>query len=231
MQQVHNLEKMGGSLPSGVIFFGPPGTGKTEAAMAIAQASGWAFLSTTAARLIGKPGAWGELVREASDIRPVIVFIDEADPVLLERRYSNVEVLANEILTSLSGAQGKARDVMYIAATNHYDRLDKAVLRGGRFEEKIRFDVPEREDMRLYANRKLANMTRNRYTVASGVLDRCVVVLDGRSIADADAVIAKAINIAAVRALRGSVAQLRVSDVSVAARTVFAENVDTSATR
>jgi len=230
MQQVHNLEKMGGSLPPGVIFFGPPGTGKTEAAMAIAQASGWAFLSTTAARLIGRPGAWGELVREASDIRPAIVFIDEADPVLLERRYSNVEVLANEIRTSLSGAQGKARDVMYIAATNHYDRLDKAVLRGGRFEEKIRFDVPEREDMRLYASRKLANMTRNRYTVASGVLDRCVVVLDGRSIADADAIIAKAINIAAVRALRGSVARLRVGDVSVAARTVFAENVDTSAT-
>ena len=84
--------------------------------------------------------------------------------------------------------------------------------------------------MRLYASRKLANMTRNRYTVASGVLDRCVVVLDGRSIADADAIIAKAINIAAVRALRGSVARLRVGDVSVAARTVFAENVDTSAT-
>jgi transitional endoplasmic reticulum ATPase len=230
MQQVHNLEKMGGSLPPGVIFFGPPGTGKTEAAMAIAQASGWGFLSTTGARLIGKPGAWGDLVREASDIRPAIVFIDEADPVLLERRYSNVEVLTNEILTSLSGAQGKVRDVMYIAATNHYDRLDQAALRGGRFEQKIRFDVPEREDMRVYASRKLADMTRNRYTVACGVLDRCVTVLNGRSIGDADAVITHAINIAAVRAMRGSVAQLRVSDVSVAARAVFVENVDISAT-
>jgi transitional endoplasmic reticulum ATPase len=119
---------------------------------------------------------------------------------------------------------------MYIAATNHYDRLDKAALRGGRFEEKIRFDVPEREDMRAYASRKLADMTRNRYTVASGVLDRCVMVLDGRSIGDADAVITNAVNIAAVRAMRGSVAQLRVSDVSFAARAVFVENVDISAT-
>jgi transitional endoplasmic reticulum ATPase len=56
------------------------------------------------------------------------------------------------------------------------------------------------------------------------------MVLDGRSIGDADAVITNAVNIAAVRAMRGSVAQLRVSDVSFAARAVFVENVDISAT-
>ncbi|WP_429286387.1 AAA family ATPase [Paraburkholderia sp. GAS206C] len=189
------------------------------------------FLSTTAARLIGKPGAWGELVREASDIRPVIVFIDEADPVLLERRYSNVEVLANEILTSLSGAQGKARDVMYIAATNHYDRLDKAVLRGGRFEEKIRFDVPEREDMRLYANRKLANMTRNRYTVASACSIAASWCLTAGRLQTPTRLSQKQSILPPFAHCGGAVAQLRVSDVSVAARTVFAENVDTSATR
>jgi transitional endoplasmic reticulum ATPase len=231
MKQVHNLEKMGGSLPPGVVFFGPPGTGKTEAAMALAKATGWAFLSTTGAKLIANPDAWAKLVREARDIRPAIVFIDEADPILLDRRVSNVEVLTNEILTTLSGVEGKNHDVMYIAATNHYDRLDKALLRGGRFEEKIHFDVPKREDMRLYVSRKLASVTSKRYAVAPGVLDRCIVVLDGRSIADADAVVAKAINFAAVRALRGNVAQLCVADVIAAASVVFAEHVDAAVRR
>jgi transitional endoplasmic reticulum ATPase len=231
MKQVHNLEKMGGSLPPGVVFFGPPGTGKTEAAMALAKATGWAFLSTTGAKLIANPDAWATLVREARDIRPAIVFIDEADPILLDRRVSNVEVLTNEILTTLSGVEGKNHDVMYIAATNHYDRLDKALLRGGRFEEKIHFDVPKREDMRLYVSRKLASVTSKRYAVAPGVLDRCIVLLDGRSIADADAVVAKAINFAAVRALRGNVAQLCVADVIAAASVVFAEHVDAAVRR
>jgi len=223
MQQVHNLEKMGGSLPPGVIFFGPPGTGKTQAAMALAQASGWAFLSTTGAKLIGKPDSWGKLVREAKDIRPAIVFIDEADPILLERRYSNVEVLTNEILTTLNGAEGDARDVMYIAATNHYDRLDKAALRGGRFEEKIRFDVPEWHDMREYLRMKLKKVAGSMYKVEPGVLDRCEAVLAGKSIADADAIVAKTVNLAAVRALRDGVTEIRPGDVDAAARTVFVE--------
>jgi transitional endoplasmic reticulum ATPase len=85
--------------------------------------------------------------------------------------------------------------------------------------------------MRLYVSRKLASVTSKRYAVAPDVLDRCIVVLDGRSIADADAVVAKAINFAAVRALRGNVAQLRVADVIAAASVVFAEHVDTAARR
>jgi transitional endoplasmic reticulum ATPase len=121
--------------------------------------------------------------------------------------------------------------VMYIAAMNHYDRLDKAVLRGGRFEEKVRFGVPQQEDMRLYVSRKLASVTRNRYAVASGVLDRCIAELAGRSIADADALIHKSINTAAVRALRENVAHLCVADVIAAARLVFAKQSDTTARR
>jgi transitional endoplasmic reticulum ATPase len=222
MRQVHNLKKMGGSLPSGVIFFGPPGTGKTEATMALAQASGWAFLSTTGARLIGKPDSWGQLVREAKDIRPVIVLIDEADAVLSDRRYSGVEVLTNEILTTLSGAGGTVRDIMYIAATNHYDRLDEAALRGGRFEEKVRFDVPEYDDMLMYVRQRLGDVARGRYSVDPGVPDRCAAALRARSIANADAVIEKIVNFAALRALRGDVAQSCVADVSAAAHAVFA---------
>ncbi|NPT42375.1 AAA family ATPase [Paraburkholderia sp. 1N] len=224
MQQVHNLEKMGGSLPRGAIFFGPPGTGKTQAAMALAQASGWAFLMTTGAKLVSNPNLWGRLVREAKDIRPAIVFIEEADDTLLDRRYSNVARLTNEILATVDGVDGRVRDVMYIAATNHYDRLDSAVLRGGRFEEKVRFDVPEPQDMRAYLGQKLAKVAGNIYTVAPGVLDRCVAVLAGRSIADADAVIAQAINFAAVRALRGAGARLCPGDMSAAAQVVFGEN-------
>ena len=229
MKQLHRLEQIGGSLPTGLIFYGPPGTGKTQAAMALAQASGYAFLRTTGATIMGKPDSWDKLVREAKDIRPVIVFIDEADDILADRRYSNVAPLTNRILTTLDGADGRIRDVIYIAATNHYDRLDPAAVRGGRFEEKIRFDVPERQDMKAHVKTGLQKISDQRYTIASGVTERCLSVLAGRSIADADALLNRAVNLAAVRALQESVAELHPADISAAARSVFADSTSSVA--
>lgn len=222
MRQVHNLEKMGGRLSPGAIFFGPPGTGKTQAAMALAQASGWAFLKTTGAKLVSNPDSWRKLVREAKDIRPAIVFIDEADSILLDRRYSGVSTLTNEILTTVDGVDGRVRDVMYIAATNHYDRLDSAAVRGGRFGEKVRFDVPAHEDMGRHVIRELRKVAQQ-YTLVTGVVEECRSVLSGRSVADADALITCAVNLAALRALRENVVELRPHDVSTAARTVFVD--------
>lgn len=229
MKQVHRLEQIGGNLPTGIVFYGPAGTGKTQAAMALAKASGYAFLRTTGATIMGNPDSWDGLVRDAKDIRPVIVFIDEADDILAERQYSHIASLTNRILTTLDGADGRIRDVIYVAATNHYDRLDRAAIRGGRFEEKIRFDVPGRQDMRQYVTDSLQKISDRRYTILTGVTERCLSVLAGRSVADADAVLNRAVNLAAVRALQESVAELRAADVSAAAQSVFADRANATA--
>ncbi|WP_175425490.1 AAA family ATPase [Trinickia violacea] len=222
MREVHRLERLGGCLPRGLLFYGPPGTGKTQAAMALAKASGYAFLKTTGADLIARPDSWERLVREARDIRPAIAFIDEADDILVDRRYSNVVSLTNKILTTLDGAGGGIRDVIFIAATNHQDRMDPAALRGGRFSEKVRFDVPDSADLRRYINATLGRIAKRRYSVILGTFAQCMAELSGRSIADADAVISEAVNRAATRAIRENIAEIRPADVAAAARSVLA---------
>ncbi|MFP3637500.1 AAA family ATPase [Paraburkholderia sp. SIMBA_054] len=223
MKNIHSLEKIGGRIPAGLVFYGPPGTGKTLAAMALAKESEFAFLKTTGAEMMAKPDSWEKLVREARDIRPAIVFIDEADDVLQNRQYSNVASLTNMILTTLDGGGGRVRDVVYIAATNHFDRLDPAVIRGGRFAEKILFGVPDEKDMASYVTARLTALAGDRYTVLPGASERLIEVLSGKSIADADEVLQKTVDAAAVRALREHVSKIGPEDVSSAARAVFAD--------
>ncbi|WP_241023812.1 AAA family ATPase [Burkholderia sp. Ac-20365] len=227
MKNVHRLEKIGGRIPAGLVFYGPPGTGKTGGAMALAKESGFAFLKTTGAEIMAKPESWDALVREARDIRPAIVFIDEADDILRDRQYSNVGTLTNKILTTLDGGGGRVRDVVYIAATNHFDRLDPAALRGGRFAEKILFDVPGEKDMVGYLNARLVAVVAGKFEILPGTADRLIEVLAGRSIADADEVLQKAVDNAALRALRHDVAQIGPDDVSAAARVVLVATTST----
>lgn len=226
LRHAYKLEKIGGRIPAGLVFAGPPGTGKTQAAMSLAKESGYAFLSTTGAEIIANPDLWDALVREAQDIRPAIVFLDEGDDILRDRRYSNVATLTNKILTTLDGGGGRVRDVIYIVATNHFDRIDDAAVRGGRFEEKIIFDVPSAEDMADYAMSKLEALSDGKYWLMPGVLSALLRALSGRSIADADAVIQKTIDAAAMRALRERVSEIRTADVVAAAGRVFVEKVD-----
>ncbi|CAB3800477.1 ATP-dependent zinc metalloprotease FtsH [Paraburkholderia ultramafica] len=223
MKNVYNLEKIGGRIPAGLVFAGPPGTGKTEAGRSLAKESDFAFLETTGAKIVADPGLWDKLVREARDIRPTIVFIDEADDVLRDRRFSNVATLTNNVLTTMDGAAGRMRDIVYIAATNHLEQFDSAALRGGRFEEKILFDVPGSEDMARYASAKLTRLAGSTYEIMPDTRARLLDMLAGRSIADADAVMQKAIDAAAVRALRESVNEIRPEDVEHASRTVLNE--------
>ncbi|SOE87405.1 AAA+-type ATPase, SpoVK/Ycf46/Vps4 family [Burkholderia sp. YR290] len=224
MKNIASLEKIGGRLPVGVLGVGPSGTGKTSSAMALAKASGWAFLKITGAEIIADPECWDKLVQEAKEIRPVVVFVDEAEDILGDRRHSNHGTLTNKLLTTLDGAGGRVRDILYIAATNHYDLLDPAAVRGGRFEEKIMFDVPSADDMRRYATRKLTTMAGANYRILPATLGTLARTLADRAIADADAVLQKTVDSAAVRALREQIAEIRPDDVEVAARAVFAEH-------
>lgn len=82
MENIDEVERLGGQVPKGVLFFGPPGTGKTAVAKALAMTSGWAFLSTSGNHLLNNPEDFPKLLNKARDLRPCIVFIDEADDIL-----------------------------------------------------------------------------------------------------------------------------------------------------
>ncbi len=146
LRRVDEIEELGGSIPKGIVFYGPPGTGKTATAMAMAKACGWTFLERTGRSLL-EPGAITSLRRQASDLRPAIIFIDEADDILGARTFSGHKSVTNELLTLIDGAGGVLQDVVWIAATNDVESMDPAVLRGGRFEQKIEFRVPGEEAM------------------------------------------------------------------------------------
>lgn len=136
---VDKVEELGGKFPNGVVFHGPPGTGKTAMAKALAKASGWAFIPTTGRELL-EPGAIERIARKASDLRPAIVFIDEADDILADRSMSAIKLYTNELLTVMSGAGMELHDVVWIAATNDIDSFDEAALR--RFDYKIEMNIP-----------------------------------------------------------------------------------------
>jgi transitional endoplasmic reticulum ATPase len=139
--RVDELEAAGGTIPKGLLFLGPPGTGKTTTAMALAEACGWTFIERTGRDLM-QVGAMDKLRTEASDLRPAIVFIDEADDILADRTYSQYKAVTNELLALMDGAGGTLHDVVWIAATNNADAIDEAARRGGRFTQKIEFRNP-----------------------------------------------------------------------------------------
>jgi len=151
MTDIERIEELGGTLPSGVLFYGPPGTGKTFAARALAKETGWAFIATNGQELLSDREAVKKLIKKARDIRPVIVFIDEADDVLADRSTNAWnKAVTNDLLTAIDGARGRVPDIVWVAATNMPDALDTAVVRGGRFTEKILFDLPDETTLTTY---------------------------------------------------------------------------------
>lgn len=146
MENIDEVERMGGEVPKGCIFHGPPGTGKTIVAKSLSKASGWAFLSTTGSDLMQDGGkSVDKLLAKARDLRPCIVFIDEAENALGDRttnRYGGD--ITTKILAATDGVSA-LHDVLFIAATNHPNQLDSAITRGGRFSEHFEFKKPEED--------------------------------------------------------------------------------------
>ncbi|MGY6162365.1 AAA family ATPase [Paraburkholderia strydomiana] len=224
LQNVHRIEQLGGALPRGVLFYGPPGTGKTQAAMALAKASNWAFLKTSGAELLGTHSAWNKLYRAAKDLRPCILLIDEADDVLGDRRMSGVAPLTNRILASIDGADGRVPDVLVIAVTNHPEALDQAALRGGRLEQKIRFDVPSREALDAYIRIQLRLRAGDTFAISRHTVECLITGLKGCSIADADTVLQRVIDEAAARHIDDGSATITAVDVRAALSTLTVSN-------
>lgn len=152
MMEIEKTESMGGSVPDGLLFYGPPGTGKTLAARALAKETGWAFISTNGQALFSEKDAVQNLLKRAANLRPVIVFIDEADDILAERatNFAGAKSVTNELLTTMEGAKGKVRDILWIAATNLPEAMDDSTKRGGRFTEKVLFDLPDSPTIARY---------------------------------------------------------------------------------
>ena len=221
MARIESLERLGATLPTGLLFVGPPGTGKTQAAMALAKASGWAFLPVTGAQIVADQRAWDRIWRDACDLRPAIIFIDEADGILQDRRLSSCGALTEQVLTSMDGAAGRVGDVMFVAATNYPDRIDAAALRSRRFEERVCFDVPGAAAMAEYARAAFLRKLGNRWKVQPHVVEKLIEVLCGRTIADAEAVIDRVIGIAALRRMRQRTTDIRLEDVVFGAKQII----------
>ncbi|MHA1681510.1 MAG: AAA family ATPase [Promethearchaeota archaeon] len=138
--------------PRNILFFGPPGTGKTMMARAIAQEAGAAFIARSGTSLIGVHVGDGakkihELYATASSISPCIVFIDELDAVGLSRSFQHVRgdviEVSTALLAELDGLEER-KGIVTIACTNQVNLLDPALR--SRFDEEIMFDLPGFED-------------------------------------------------------------------------------------
>ncbi len=187
------LERLGGTLPGGVLFHGPAGTGKTAVARALAKETGWALLSVAGPDLLKNSDELERIFIEAKDIRPTLLFIDEADDILRDRQYSTSSAITNKLLTLMDGSQGRVKDVVILAATNNPDQIDPALLRGGRFTEKVPFHVADEANTAVIVARWLS---AKRARLVDLDESEVAVFLQDQSPANIEAVLQHALNLA-----------------------------------
>ncbi len=155
LAEPESFERMGISPPKGVLLYGPPGTGKTLLGKAVANECDANFISVKGPELLSKwvgesEKAVREIFKKARQTAPSIIFLDEIDALAPERGLGEQNVVTdrvvNQLLTSLDGVE-KSSGIMVLAATNRPDRVDSALLRAGRFDQKLLVSIPD-EDAR-----------------------------------------------------------------------------------
>jgi len=174
LENPQQFESVGVEPPSGVLLHGPPGTGKTMLAKAVANQTDATFIKMAGSELVQKfIGEGAKLVRDlfelASDREPAIVFIDEIDAVASKRTDSKtsgdaeVQRTMMQLLSEMDGFEDRG-EIRIIAATNRYDMLDRAILRPGRFDRLIEVGLPDAE-----ARRKILTVHTRGMNVADDV--------------------------------------------------------------
>lgn len=150
MRNTFEFERLGGQVIGGVLFSGPPGTGKTIAASALAKSAGWAMIITNGTDLARDPDKIKKVMSRAIDMKPCILFIDEADALISDRSTNWNSMATNAFLAQTGDDRASLRDVMLIAATNNPQGVDAAMLREGRFGEHIEFSLPTCETIQAF---------------------------------------------------------------------------------
>jgi proteasome regulatory subunit len=147
------FETVGIEPPTGVLLHGPPGTGKTMLAKAVANRTDATFIKMAGSELVQKfIGEGARLVRDlfelAAEREPAIIFIDEIDAIASKRTESKtsgdaeVQRTMMQLLSEMDGFERRG-DISIIAATNRFDMLDRAILRPGRFDRLIEVPKPD----------------------------------------------------------------------------------------
>jgi cell division protease FtsH len=155
LKNPEKYQRLGGTIPKGVLLVGPPGTGKTLLARAVAGEAGVPFFSMSGSEFIEMIVGVGasrvrDLFSEAKKAAPAIIFVDELDAIGRRRGSGSVvggnderEQTLNQLLVEMDGFDAREA-VIVLAATNRSDVLDPALLRPGRFDRRVTVLAPDR---------------------------------------------------------------------------------------
>ncbi len=226
VEYLHTPEKyreIGASMPKGVLLVGPPGTGKTMLAKAVAGEANVPFFSMSGSEFVEMFVGMGaskvrDLFRQAKEKAPCIVFIDEIDAIGKKRdnQYASNderEQTLNQLLTEMDGFEGN-NGVIILAATNRPDSLDPALTRPGRFDRRVPVELPD-----LKGREEILKVHAKKIRVADDVdFNKVARMAAGASGAE----LANIVNEAALRAVRNGRKFANQSDLEESIEVVIA---------
>ena len=217
-------ESIGAKMPKGILLVGPPGTGKTMLAKAVAGESNVPFFSISGSEFVEMFVGMGaskvrDLFKQAKEKAPCIVFIDEIDAIGQKRNSGNLggnderEQTLNQLLTEMDGFESNT-GVIILAATNRPDSLDPALTRPGRFDRRVPVELPD-----LKGREEILKVHAKKVALAPGIDFNTVArMASGASGAE----LANIVNEAALRAVRAGRKSVTQADLEESIEVVIA---------